>query len=121
MSTRTARTLRTSSPTAAAKVRRYARRDVSAPCAVVRSGDPAGGRAGARVPRPRDGRGARGGRQAAAAPAVALAAPVGRGDAPVLQLVRPARPARPQRLPDLRPPDVRPAARRGGVTVMRGR
>src|SRR5918997_1774910 len=116
MSTRTARTLRGSPSMAAAKVRRYARGDVSAPCTVVGPGDPARGRARPRVPRSRDGRGARGGRPAAAAAAVALAAPVGGGDAPVLQLVRPARPARPQRLPDLRPPDVGAPARRGGVS-----
>ena len=66
---------------------------------------------------------ARSWRSSASLPArpVALAPAVGRGDAPVLQLVRPARAARPQRLPDLRPPDVGAAARRGGVSGVRGR
>src|SRR5919202_17047 len=83
---------------------------VPAADAVDGARDPARGGTGARVRRPRDRRGARGGGKGAAASALALEpALVGR-DPPFLQLVRPARSARPQRLPHMRPSDVRPAA-----------
>src|SRR5215210_6035651 len=65
-------------------------------------GDPRGATRAA-LPRPRDRRAAGGGRQAAAAAALHLPAPLGRRDAALLQLVRPALAEGPQRLPDVRP------------------
>src|SRR3954452_8348697 len=61
------------------------------------------GRARPRLPRSRDGRGAPGRRQAAAARALAVQASVGGREPPVLQLVRPAGAEGPERLPDVRP------------------
>src|SRR3954471_15964191 len=62
------------------------------------------GRARPRLPRSRDGRGAPGRRQAAAARALAVQAAVGGREPPVLQLVRPTGAEGPQRLPDVRSP-----------------
>ena len=67
------------------------------------------GRAGQGLPRPRDGRAARGRREGAAARPVEVQPAMGGRDAALLQLVRPARPEGPQRLPDVRPPDGRAA------------
>src|SRR5215207_6200382 len=90
---------------APATVRRDEPAEISPAGAVDRPRGHPGGRTGPplRGPRVRRGAGAR--RQAAAPPAVEVAAAVGRREPALLQLVRPARPAGPERLPDLRAPN----------------
>src|SRR4051795_10514666 len=92
---------------ALAKVRAHEAADLPAACPVNGSRGPAPRRAGPHVPRSGHGRGARGGREAAAARPVALPAAVGRREPALLQLVRPAGSEGPQRLPHVRPPHGR--------------
>src|SRR5215208_110845 len=76
--------------------------EVSPAGAVDRPRGHPGGRARPQLRGPRVRRAAPAGRQAAAPPAVPVAAAVGRREPALLQLVRPAGPDGPERLPDLR-------------------
>src|SRR5918997_4666184 len=84
-----------------AKVRADDPAEVSAAGAFDRPRDDPGGRARPHVPGPGHRRAAGGRREAAAAGAVAVEPPVGRGEPALLQLVRPTRPEGPERLPNL--------------------
>src|SRR5215210_4575618 len=109
MRTRIARTLVAERSGAAASLRADGP-EVSPSHALHRARDPARGRAGAHLRRPRDGRAARGRRQGSAALPVKVPAAVGDREPPLLQLVRPAVTEGPQRLPHLRSPHGRAPA-----------